>query len=49
MYAQGRIKANVAKYSQVGTRGGITGAQVARERCKSVPSIIKDLQVFSVI
>ena len=31
IYAQGRIKANVAKYSQVGTRGGITGAQVARE------------------
>jgi uncharacterized protein len=31
MYAQGRIKANIAKYSQVGTLGGITGAQVARE------------------
>lgn len=31
IYAQGRIKANVAKYSQVATRGGITGAQVARE------------------
>jgi hypothetical protein len=30
MYAQGRIKANIAKYSQVGTPGGITGAQVAR-------------------
>jgi uncharacterized protein len=31
MYAQARIKANVAKYSQVGTFGAITGAQVARE------------------
>jgi len=31
MYAQGRIKANVTKYSQIGTLGGITGAQVARE------------------
>jgi Zn-dependent membrane protease YugP len=31
IYAQARIKANVAKYSHVSTRGGITGAQVARE------------------
>jgi uncharacterized protein len=30
MYAEGRIKANIATYSQVGTLGGITGAQVAR-------------------
>src|SRR5262249_25489105 len=29
-YAQSRIKINIAKYSQVGTRDGITGAQVAR-------------------
>jgi uncharacterized protein len=29
-YAQWRIKANVAKYSQVRTRDGITGAEVAR-------------------
>jgi len=29
-YAQSRIKLNVAKYSQVTTDGGITGAQVAR-------------------
>jgi hypothetical protein len=30
LYAQSRIKMNVAKYSQVGTQGGVTGAQVAR-------------------
>ena len=30
-YAQWRIKANVAKYSQVGTKDGITGAEVARK------------------
>ena len=29
-YAQWRIKANVAKYSQIGTKDGITGAEVAR-------------------
>ena len=29
-YAQWRIKINVAKYSQVRTQDGITGAQVAR-------------------
>jgi len=29
-YAQSRIKMNVAKYSQVATQGGITGAEVAR-------------------
>jgi Zn-dependent membrane protease YugP len=30
LYAQSRIKMNVAKYSQVNTESGITGAQVAR-------------------
>src|SRR5215471_5424099 len=30
LYAQGRIRINVAKYSQLQTRDGITGAQVAR-------------------
>jgi uncharacterized protein len=30
LYAQGRIKLNFAKYSRVGTQGGITGAEVAR-------------------
>src|SRR5271169_6266894 len=30
VYAQWRIKMNVAKYSQVRTQDGITGAQVAR-------------------
>src|SRR5215831_7353466 len=30
LYAQARIKINVAKYSQLQTRDGITGAQVAR-------------------
>jgi uncharacterized protein len=30
LYAQGRIKLNFAKYSQLGTQGGITGAEVAR-------------------
>ena len=29
-YAQWRIKANVAKYSQVSTKDGVTGAEVAR-------------------
>jgi len=29
-YAQSRIKINIAKYSQIGTQDGITGAQVAR-------------------
>ena len=29
-YAQSRIKINVAKYSQVRTQDGITGAEVAR-------------------
>ena len=30
IYAQWRIKANVAEYSQVRTEGGVTGAEVAR-------------------
>ena len=30
LYAQSRIKLNVAKYSQVPTQNGITGAEVAR-------------------
>jgi len=30
LYAQSRIKINVAKYSQVRTQNGITGAEVAR-------------------
>jgi Zn-dependent membrane protease YugP len=30
LYAQARIKANVAKYSQVATPNGVTGAEVAR-------------------
>ena len=30
LYAQSRIKLNVAKYSQVPTSDGITGAEVAR-------------------
>ena len=35
MYAQSRIKINIAKYSQVGTQDGITGAQVARRLLNS--------------
>jgi uncharacterized protein len=30
LYAQSRIKINFARYSQIGTQDGITGAQVAR-------------------
>ena len=30
LYAQSRIKLNVTKYSQVVTKDGITGAEVAR-------------------
>ena len=30
-YAQWQIKANVVKYSQLGTKDGITGAEVARK------------------
>src|SRR5215467_4562768 len=52
LYAQGRIKINVAKYSQLQTRDGITGAQVARGlldsqglrkvSVESTPGILKD-------
>ena len=35
VYAQSRIKINIAKYSQVGTRDGITGAEVARRLLNS--------------
>jgi Zn-dependent membrane protease YugP len=52
LYAQGRIKLNFAKYSQVGTQGGITGAEVARRlldsqglqdvAIESTPGILKD-------
>jgi len=35
MNAQSRIKINIAKYSQVGTQDGITGAQVARRLLNS--------------
>ena len=31
LYAQSRIKANYVKYAEVATRGGVTGAQVARQ------------------
>lgn len=31
LYAQSRIKANYVKYAKVATRGGATGAQVARQ------------------
>ena len=36
IYAQWRIKANVAKYSQVRTKDGVTGAEVARRLLDSV-------------
>ena len=52
LYAQARIKLNFAKYSQVGTQGGITGAEVARRlldsqglqgvAIESTPGILKD-------
>src|SRR5271169_4749099 len=52
MYAQGRIKINFAKYSQVRTQDGITGAEVARRlldsqglqnvAIESTPGILKD-------
>jgi uncharacterized protein len=52
LYAQGRIKLNFAKYSQIGTQGGITGAEVARRlldsqglqsvTIESTPGILKD-------
>ena len=52
LYAQSRIKRNVAYYSQVRTGGGITGAQVARRlldakglhdvAVESTPGILSD-------
>jgi uncharacterized protein len=52
LYAQSRIKLNVAKYSQVPTRDGITGAEVARRllnakglqdvTVESTPGILSD-------
>jgi Zn-dependent membrane protease YugP len=42
-YAQWQIKANVAKYSQLGTKDGITGAEVARKLLDS-----RGLQAVSV-
>jgi Zn-dependent membrane protease YugP len=52
LYAQSRIKLNVAKYSQVRTQNGITGAEVARRlldarglqsvRVESTPGILSD-------
>jgi hypothetical protein len=52
LYAQSRIKINVAKYSQVGTENGITGAEVARRlldaqglqnvAIESTPGILSD-------
>jgi uncharacterized protein len=52
LYAQSRIKMNVAKYSQVGTQSGITGAQVARRlldaqglqdvKIESTPGVLSD-------
>ena len=52
LYAQSRIKRNVAYYSQVRTSGGITGAQVARRlldarglhdvAVESTPGILSD-------
>jgi Putative neutral zinc metallopeptidase len=52
LYAQSRIKLNVAKYSQVPTRDGVTGAQVARRlldakglqdvTIESTPGILSD-------
>ena len=52
LYAQSRIKANYVKYSQVATRGGATGAQVARQlldaqglqsvKINSTPGLLSD-------
>ena len=52
LYAQARIKLNVTKYSQVETKDGITGAEVARRlldaqglqnvAIKSTPGILSD-------
>ena len=52
LYAQARIKANYVKYAQVATRGGATGAQVARQlldaqglqsvKINSTPGLLSD-------
>lgn len=52
LYAQSRIKLNVARYSQMPTANGITGAQVARRlldaqglqsvRVESTPGVLSD-------
>jgi Zn-dependent membrane protease YugP len=51
VYAQWRIKINFAKYSQVATQDGITGAEVARRllisqglqvAVDSTPGVLKD-------
>jgi Zn-dependent membrane protease YugP len=52
LYAQSRIKMNVAKYSQVETRSGMTGAEVARRildaqglsgvKIESTPGVMSD-------
>ena len=52
VYAQWRIKANVAKYSRVGTKNGITGAEVAPPwmtilhncDCHTFEQVVKQLQ-----
>jgi uncharacterized protein len=55
-YAQWRIKANVAKYSQVSTKDGITGAEVARRlldsrglqdvKIEATPGMLTSLRCF---
>ncbi len=52
LYAQSRIKMNVAKYSQISTESGITGAQAARKlldaqglhdvKVESTPGMLSD-------
>jgi Zn-dependent membrane protease YugP len=52
LYAQSRIKVNYTRYSQVATRDGLTGAQVARQlldsqglqnvRIESTPGMLSD-------
>ena len=55
IYAQSRIKLNVAKYSQVPTQNGITGAEVARRlldarglhdvAVESTPGVLSDITI----
>ena len=45
LYAQSRIKLNVAKYSQVPTSDGITGAEVARRLLNA--SGLQDVRIES--